>query len=846
VNSLNFNLNQRQKRTEQQPMSLFSALAPILGFNTPRQVANAFFEDTETFERTTSKWRISAKEFIGLNFGNLLLEFYALSLTSPIQSNRLRRMIGEDFYLDIANFNAPTDSEVLAWANKELRIQDDTMNINELQRAFKAYYRFAQYIHDPYEPKQLRHFIQHLNENNLTLIVLEYKGSSPTATDATLDVRCPVYGYDIERYDHNEIAFVTTDSFGVWEPLGYVYPRTGQSRLQAVYSFSWEQLTTLAPSIVRERKQEFSEQCKSSYRGIYTSQPYIDSRLLIPMSAMVTLTMKEIKGIKINGRGVIRDAYNHLVAVTVASPLGEEGLAPKDRKEIVVPVADDGLSISKIQKSFDTLYMSWQDVLGRLAPAEAVYAFYTTQGEKRFVPFSTQYKFYKFIQSGQQIVAFQIGLPIGEDTLKRPLITLPCGPATTNTIPKEFIDVREDAFQLPYIRDYSLITATEPTKTEEYTQSRYSLKREEAEELYQQFRLTFANWIAVDSERGPLRKSLRKVYEKRAPLEDKRRELEVLLGATLRSWLTPDPSRPDLSPAFLRTDCLRITSGKEQCEGSGRCKWIEDGEPKCKLHIPENVPIRQVDQVTTESRADIVFCLRLYDELLRLPMKRYELLNNAVKRIQVPTKDVQVGTQYVIPEAIPAYEELFQRLCKKDELLIEKPQFYEEYSRDEESPSEVVSTLGRILPLPEELETLIAPEFRNQLGLRLVGGEDEDRLVAIATVLGIRKNPEPKEINLFTQKNLESMSYIKRKPIVQLSIRQLRENKDSMVAGIYTAIYGQILLKDPVLVLIPDAEEGPAILTVKSSLTTTIPLNMLQGPIKDAVIASEPLSSRVE
>jgi hypothetical protein len=375
-------------RTEQQPMSLFSALAPILGFNTPRQVANAFFEDTETFLRTTSKWRISPKDFIGLNFGNLLLEFYALSLTSPIQSDSIRRMIGEDFYLDIHNFNAPTDSEVRSWASKELDIKEDAMNINELQRAFKAYYRFAQYIHDPFEPKQLRHFIQHLNEKNITLIVLEYKGSSPTAKDTTLDVRCPVYGYDIERYDHNEIAFVTTDSFGVWEPIGYVYPRPGQSRLQAIYSFSWEQLTTLAPSIVRERKQEFSEQCKSSYRGIYTSQPYIDSRLLIPMSAMVTLTMKEIKGIKIYGRGLIRDAYNHLVAVTVASPLGEEaGLAPKDRKEIVVPVADDGLSISKIQKSFDTLYMSWQDVQGRLAPAEAVYSFYTTQGEKRFVPF---------------------------------------------------------------------------------------------------------------------------------------------------------------------------------------------------------------------------------------------------------------------------------------------------------------------------------------------------------------------------------------------------------------------------------------------------------------------------
>jgi hypothetical protein len=453
-----------------------------------------------------------------------------------------------------------------------------------------------------------------------------------------------------------------------------------------------------------------------------------------------------------------------------------------------------------------------------------------------------QYKFYKFIQVGQQIVAFQLGLPIGEDTQKRPLITLPCAPATTNTIPQEFIDVREDSFQIPYIRDYSLITATEPSKTEDYTQSRYSLKREEAEELYQEFRLTFANWIALDSARGPLRDSLRKVYEKRAPLEDKRRELEVLLGSTLRSWLTPDPSRPDLSPAFLRTDCLRITSGKEQCEGSGRCKWIEDGEPKCRIHIPEKIPIRQVDKLITESRADIVFCLRLYDELLRLPMKRYELLNNAVKKIQVPRKAEQIGTQYVIPEAIPAYEELFQMLCKKDELLIEKPQFYEEYSRDEESPSAIVSTMGQILPLPEELESLISPEFTNQLGLRLVGGEDDDRLIAIATVLGFRKNPEPKEMNLFTQKNLESMSYIKKKPIVQLSIRQLREDENN-TKGIYTAIYGQVLVKDPVIIIIPDADEGPAILTVKSSLTTTIPLNMLQGPIKDAVLASQPLQT---
>ena len=799
--------------------SLFAALSPVLGLSSWVQVARKFHNE------------IQPRRFINLNFGNLLLEFYNLSVNSPIPG-----------------WKNPEDAELSTWASLYIK-SDITENKQELLRFFKAYRRFEYYLFNPKETKQLRHFVHALNEPGvmteagISIITLEYLGN-PTNPSTEIKVRCPTYGFDVDRYDSNEIVFLTNDAQGYWEPLTYVgkTPVGGTKRFSQslYYSITFSQLLDVAPEIVRQRRKEFFEQCKSSYRGIYTSQSYIDSRLLVPISSMFAMFRGQIDTYKVEIIGLVRDAYNHLVAMTVAPLSKIPSGNPKGKREIVIPIADDGFIA---YKDYDLIiHTSWSSVESNLASANEVYEFYKTIVEKKLVPISEMYTFHKFRrQTGGPIQAFQLGLEKGR------LLLLPCGPEV-EAIDDSLVTESVEEVTFEYEREYNLIipedTVTKQKTTPQtnaYQESELTIKKEEGAELYQQFRLTFANWIASESSRSDIRERLRAIYEKRAPLLDKRNELEVILGSILRSWLFPDPDYKELRPTFLRTDCLKFKDNEEACSSSARCIWKTGSDTPCRLHTPENIP---VSNKLTASRVDVVFPLRLYDELLRLPAQRYELLNKAVRQIQVIKSDIQIGDQYLVPDSVPAYEELFQKLCKPKISKQEEPIFYEEFSSDEKQQSNTYKTLAHIKPLPQSLADLFEPEYREQLSLRSVGPPQGDNTLPIIKRLmevGVLHPPlsafdvPTRTKELFTPRNLFFLSTQAVLPVVQLLA-----NPQPGQPQISSGVFG-LAPKNAVIVVVPDAPDGPAILTVTSQLSNTISRDMLRGKIESVLSSTLPI-----
>lgn len=141
----------------------------------------------------------------------------------------------------------------------------------------------------------------------------------------------------------------------------------------------------------------------------------------------------------------------------------------------------------------------------------------------------------------------------------------------------------------------------------------------------------------------------------------------------IESWLAPDPNPFTVAPFLLRKDCVEITD-KGQC--NNQCVWREEGEPRCRIHTPAQIQVSSKAGHTTP--AGRFFALHLIDELLRLPARRQEMIDNRVKRMQVPTTNIQVGTQWVVPQNVPAWYELLNPMR---ESKLEIPMYWEEMSR---------------------------------------------------------------------------------------------------------------------------------------------------------------------
>jgi len=733
--------------------SLFAALAPALGKNSVQEVKK-YFTDL-----------ITPRVFINLNFGNLLLEFFNPSNESE---------------------EVPTDNELASWGRTHLQINKPGTEF-ELSRFYRSYHNFISYINDPTKKKLLRHFVHALAEPNLlvpsglTIVTLEYIGD-PRESTSSVKVKCPSLGYNIDRYEKNNICFLTYYETGIWEPLFYINrilkKDTTPLQQEGQYTITHSDLVAADfPQGIRDRYLEFVTECRGSFRGAYTYQQGIDFRALIPVTRALEL-LTEVSPV-----GLVRDSYNHLVGITVRGKDGSRS------EEVLVPVVDDGNSFH-----YNTdlrIHIGLQSV--ELASANIVEFLYNSFVTPYLSEISDIYEIDTFLSNEKEIFGYRLG----NENVN---INLPCN--TSSEKIDSSVLVLED-FQFEYELNRIIIVENRDST---YKKSQYLVQKEIIEDIYEHLRLTFSRWIAVGSANSRLRTFVKNILDRNdIPSFEKIRRLELELESTILSWLSPDANPFNPEPVFLRSDCISIQD-PDKC--TNYCTFTQGS---CKIHTPD------IFQVSTDNRVKATQYLikRLFDEIIRLPAKSAELMDKGVKRVQVPTTNIQIGEQWIIPQGVPAWYDL---LRISDVSNDESPQYYEEFSRLEESPEEMkkkLSTLN-IVPISEEIKQLLPQEHVNKLGLHVVG--------SLSLYFGLSDETN----TIFNENTLSRISNKYKKPIIQV------RSKESPVVSLGRSV-GAASLKSSCIVIVPDSSNGPAILVTLDTLSDSIPAKYIKGPIFNSI-----------
>jgi hypothetical protein len=612
--------------------AVYSAIAPFLSF---QPNADGVADRLQT---------ISPKQFLQLNSGNLVHEFF----------NKC----------DKKNQN-----DMRSWVAKYVAVDElKSSNIPAIERLMNSYECFQAYIDDPKQRKDLRVIYQAISEPNIImrrgilLIVLEVSVEDSTIkrgekTEFKREVkfervRCPQYPLS-EGQQAADIGFivhystVTRDRYNpqnktykslAWEPLFYVDGtglKDGRHRPTLFFQRSEE---ASWPPIVQKRVSEFFYNCGGMNRGPFTSQTGINPNALISAEEL-------IKAVQIQANGIIRDSYNHLVGMAYR----EQG-----KSEIVaVPIADDG-SIHFERR----IFFDWDDF--QPASADRIIRFYKTNIISTF----PQYSGYKprLLQRSRDTgkiigVVLQNGISI---------------PATEPKEPASVADMRiVDVDDLEWDINRTIAYDTESRKRafkladeeddegKRYMQLKMSSIQDDIEDIYQHLRVSFSNWLAIGAGRD-IRLALEQVLKKiNLPLYEKRKRLDILLEDKVMRWMEPRDTEEDPDIGFLRIDCLV----QDEADCTGRCKWLsaDKGVPGsagvCKIHTPAK--ISQNGVVLNVPR---MLYLRLVDELIRYASKREEIFLREVPRLTIRQEAQRKGDQYIIPEGSPDWNTWWEYL----------------------------------------------------------------------------------------------------------------------------------------------------------------------------------------
>jgi hypothetical protein len=772
-----------QNKTSFKNQSLFAALGPLLGKNTISAVAEHIAES------------ITPRIFMNLNFGNLLLEFF-----NP------------------ADPEGPKGKTALLklWARQaKITGTNDTF---ELSRLYRSYHRFIRYIRDENQTKQLRHFVHALaepgllTEQGLTLITLHYKEDPRNAT-SDIEVKCPMLGYDMERYAQNSIGFLTYSDIGFWEPMVYIgnLSVSQTAAKSAFYKLSQEDLIDSSfPKGVSERVLEFTTQCSSSYRGAFTLHSGVDQNLLIPVEAMISY-LSPILDIT----GLVRDVYNHLVAITVR----RKGSTANG--EVLVPVVDDGYTFYDRREM--NVYFSLDDI--PKASANEVEYIYTEKIIPRVSQIINTYTLESFVQIQTGVIGFTLH---GENG---PKITMPCGNATaglsTPTTPAP--EGNELLFEYKLNREIQIEGLKNPKSNMLPDDLVHIIDKKQVDSIYEHLRLSFSTWIAT-SQSSQLRKKLDEILDDRSALPyEKIRLLYGEFFGIIQSWFIVEDK---VSPVetLLRKDCIHITD-EQEC--SGHCKMGTDGQ--CRIHIPKEVPVRFEPEKDMQPAAKY-FAARLFDELVRMPQKRVELLNKGVRRFQVPSTNLQVDDEWIIPDNVPAYYELLRK--SEPSAGVEEPRYWEEFSREESQntePSEILDVL-RISKLtnasiPVGVRELFIPQTLELIGVRMVSKAGATPTQAIIDYLDLSMEAAA-ATDSFTVQELTEISRQKGLPIIQV----LTSKTPISILGRMDGSLQDTLFATSAIIVLPDFVSGPAIIFSIPDVSFSIPVTYLSDALRSSFI----------
>jgi hypothetical protein len=768
--------------------SLFAALCPLLGVNTIMGVAEKFTE------------LITPRIFANLNFGNLAMEFY-----DPSDER----------------FPIPSDSTLSLWVQKHLLIQSMNDTKFEVARLYRSYHRFIHYINDSSQRKQLRHFVHALAEpglitpQGLTILTLYYTGGHPS-TSKNIKVLCPMMGFDIKRYSTNSVGFLTYSDSGIWEPVIYIdkLSDTSTAKSDIYYTLTQQQINSNTfPKVVRERyNTEFLQKCSSPYRGAFTLQSGVDNRALIPASRAIDMLADHTI------TGIVKDIYNHLVAITLKNQV--EGRSD----DVLIPVVDDGYVF--YDRPGLKMHLGLQSV--SLASANDVFINYKNVITPTFFPLSSIYSIESFLaiqktigaRIMRKIVGFRLGGPETHAT-----ILLPCGQerGDSEAIPEQLIEeasmkmiTKDDEFEFEYKINHEIIVSNNDSSYEDEDSGSFMIKKQQVDILYEHFRLSFSNWVET-MKSTEVRKYIDDLvrYEPwirkaNLPNYEKARRLKVYLTPYLQKWFVMDDQPIDTKNILIKNDCISIKDNESKC--SKVCK-MDNGE--CKIHIPEQIQVRSTPRPSSVPAANY-FIDRLIDEIVRLPSKKYELMNKGIKRVQIPKTNIYVGSQWIVPINTPAWYDLLRLNIESGK---EQPQYYEEFGRREESKEELEELIKetRLYELPEKLANEIPSENKKNLAIRLIGDKTTPRGKSILRYFGSEESGSEE----ITPATLTEISKRYSTAIIMTSI-----TKDPM--DIIGRVDGsKFTPKSSVYILVPDFPEGPGIVVQKESLSDVIPASLL-------------------
>ena len=632
---------------------------------------------------------VQPREFIGLNYGNLLIEFY-----DPTGKR-------------------PKPEELRRWADDYLQVVLHQENEEALTRAYMSYRSFVSWLESDTQKKEYRQFallfaqlttLRQSYTKGITFIILDIK------RDGKVSVRCPPYGFNVDLMGKNDVGFILHHWSGIWEPIFFVDNRETKTRernatLSRTLIFQYAAQAAWPP-IVGRRLQEFMTQCSSSGRAVYTSQSKMNSQAMIPAS----LALKTLKAdANIIYDGVIRDAYNHIGALVFREKSGQPG------HMIALPVVDDGLLITN-----NALYMDWEDPSFHPAPIDIVIEFYTKHIQSRFA-------FYPgFVP--EHIIKSQQSDEIEAVQLKNRLY-VPASPPTQQTSEKyKAMKQVRSVKEMEWTKNHEICLEDGGT---EMPSDKQRMSVVEFQEIFEHLRLTFSNWLASQEDGGAMRQTLEKViYSARLPLYEKRKRMEILLSREIEKWITTDFNDEDeeesVNSSLLRVDCR--VKGQGQC--NGRCVWKSD-EDKCMLHVPEKTELGEDTKKVSASR---VLLVRLIEELLRYGERRRQLLDADVARLATLDKPIvmnvpgETGKQVIYPEKSAAWYELLRLEWAKE--ADEKPKFLEEMGQERQEPLAELNVGNK---LPERLETLLnGPEVDPKTGaIRLLRAPFESLLTPL-------------------------------------------------------------------------------------------------------------------
>lgn len=754
--------------------SFFSAVAPYLQFRNNAAAVKARILEV-----------VRPRIFTFLNYGNMVLEFY-----DPGDA-------------------PPADNILRSWAQNELQIEMKPTNKEALVRLWKSFHRFegimsSRDLTSEESFKQYRTFAQLfalpglITPRGVLLIVLDVNEKNE------LSVRCPPFGFNTEQYSSSDVAFIMHHHSGVWEPIFYSDNRLvpGMEPTHKSDMTFQRALVAAWPKIVSQRVQEFENQCQGIGRGIYTSSSFIDPMSMISVSRAIQMLAE-------GPTGIVRDAYNHIAALTFKAR-GTKGL-------VSLPVVDD-----EVIAPTKFIYLDWDDY--EPAPMDIVLEYYAENFYKIFSLYPG-YRISRRIKSSGSNEYVALKLKNG--------LYIPCAPPRSEDavamLKTEFVDEMEWKYNRDIVFDKGssikeILTAEE----------------NEMEEIFQHLRLTFSNWFSGSSVDNASRQQIKDIIDTpKLPLFEKRKRLEILLGSTILSWMNTTIEPTGEMSSIVRVDCTLKTS---QPSCSGRCVWRQAGQEgtgACYLHSPKEFRLggRRVN-------GPRLLMYRLIEELLRFPDRKRELLQKGVSSL-VDLKDaVQIGDQYILPESSVAWYDLlrldwireakekkmyYEEMSRKQEEAVEEAVEEEgeaEALRTQETPSSIRSNESQpeIISeaLPDTLQAIFGADDPKTKSLYLLEAKGEEPpLLIYLQQLGT--SPEelglPEDISALPKEAVRRLAKFAEQPIIQINIL-----KDPPEVLAYAPTRKQRSSIPFILII---TEDGPRLLSSSSTYPTYVQVSKM-------------------